>query len=123
MLVSYDPEVDIAVLYVAPGQVSLESGEEVAPGVILHYDREGRLAQIELLEASARHPRASLLRYSVPPPGPVSEAEEVEWAFDVVMSDPAYKLGTTLKVAELSTEAKKAIVQVYERTTGRKLLG
>ena len=51
-MVSYDPEVDIAVLYVAPGQVSLEGGEEVAPGVILHYDREGRLAQIELLEAA-----------------------------------------------------------------------
>jgi uncharacterized protein YuzE len=101
MLVSYDPEVDIAVLYLTPTQALLEGGEEVTPGVILHYDREGRLGQIELLEASTRYPRETLEQYSVPPPTPVAEEDKVEWAFQVVMSDPAFKLGTSLKAPGL----------------------
>ena len=122
MLISYDPEVDVAVLYLTGEAGELEGGEEIAPGVILHYDREGRLAQIELLEASHRYPREALAAHAVPGVRQVSEAERVEWAFAVVMSDPAFRFDTSLQVPELSTEAKKVIVQVYERTTGRKLL-
>jgi transcriptional regulator with XRE-family HTH domain len=51
----------------------------------------------------------------------LTETEEVEMAFRYVMNDPRYKSGTRLK-GELTTEAKRFIVEMYEKATGKKLL-
>jgi uncharacterized protein YuzE len=51
---SYDPQVDIlATEFAAPNAVYLES-EEVAPGVVLHYDTEERLMGIDVMYVSKR---------------------------------------------------------------------
>jgi len=49
--------------------------------------------------------------------------QSVEQAFEHVISDPAYRFGTRLKGSALSLEAKRFIVEMYEKMTGRKLLG
>jgi len=51
----------------------------------------------------------------------ISDAEEVEMAFQFVMNDPRYRSGTRLK-GELSLEVKRFIVEMYEKSTGKKLL-
>ena len=52
----------------------------------------------------------------------MSDQERIEWAYKAVVSDPEYKFGTSLRTAELTIEAKRFIVEVYEKATGRKLL-
>jgi len=51
----------------------------------------------------------------------ISDMEEVEMAFQFVMNDPRYRSGTRLK-GELSLEVKRFIVEMYEKSTGKKLL-
>jgi len=51
-----------------------------------------------------------------------TEEERVEAAFQYVLSDPDYKLGTRIRGEGLSTEAKRGIVIVYETLTGKKIL-
>lgn len=46
----------------------------------------------------------------------------VEKAFDYVLNDSNYRYGTRLKATSLSLEAKRFIVEMYEKATGRKLL-
>lgn len=48
---------------------------------------------------------------------------QIEQAFRHVISDPKYRHGTRLKGSALSLEAKRFIVEMYEKMTGRKLLG
>ena len=93
------------------------------------------------VEQGKRHPSAELLRKIAPtygasvrelltmagyldePEVKMSDQERVEWAFRCVISDPDYKFGTSLRTStELSLEAKRFIVEVYEKTTGKKLL-
>ena len=93
------------------------------------------------VEQGKRHPSAELLRKIAPtygasvrelltmagyldePEVKMSDQERVEWAFSCVISDPDYKFGTSLRTStELSLEAKRFIVEVYEKTTGKKLL-
>lgn len=52
----------------------------------------------------------------------MGEQDRIEWAFQCVLSDPDYKFGTSLMTSALTLEAKRFIVEVYERATGRKLL-
>jgi hypothetical protein len=40
-----------------------------------------------------------------------------------VLTDPHYKFGTRLKRGSLTLDAKRFIVEVYEKATGRTLLG
>lgn len=49
--------------------------------------------------------------------------QQIEQAFQHVISDPKYRHGTRLKAAALSLEAKRFIIEMYEKITGRKLLG
>ena len=49
---------------------------------------------------------------------PVSE---VERAFRQVLADPDFKFGTRMR-GELTTEAKRLFVELYERATGKQLL-
>jgi transcriptional regulator with XRE-family HTH domain len=51
----------------------------------------------------------------------LSEADEVEMAFNYVMNDPRYKSGTRIK-GGLTIEVKRFIVEMYEKATGKKLL-
>lgn len=51
----------------------------------------------------------------------VSEEEELERAYQFVISDPNYTFGTNLP-GELTPEVKRFIVEMYEKATGRKLL-
>lgn len=50
------------------------------------------------------------------------EWEKVELAYQHVIRDPKYKQGTRLKDAHVPFEAKKFIVEIYEKVTGRQLL-
>ena len=51
-----------------------------------------------------------------------SRNQNVEQAFQHVITDPKYRYGTRLKGAQLSLEAKRFIVEMYEKMTKRKLL-
>lgn len=51
----------------------------------------------------------------------LSDAQEVDMAFNYVMSDPRYQSGTRVS-GELTTEVKRFIVEMYEKATGKKLL-
>ncbi len=51
----------------------------------------------------------------------LSDKEEVDMAFTYVMNDPRYKSGTRFN-GELTTDVKRFIVQMYETSTGKKLL-
>ncbi len=48
---------------------------------------------------------------------------QIERAFQHVISDPKYRHGTRLKGSALSLEAKRFIVEMYEKMTKRNLLG
>ncbi len=50
------------------------------------------------------------------------EREKVEKAFEHAIRDPNYRQGTRLKDAHVSFEAKRFIVEIYEKMTGRTLL-
>ena len=54
----------------------------------------------------------------------VSEEEEVNRVFDFVIKDPNYKFGTRLDGnSSLDLEAKRFVIEMYEKATGKKLLG
>ena len=92
------------------------------------------------IETGERRPSAEILRklapaYGVPvrdllevagfldePEAVMSDADHLEWAFQCVLSDPEYRFGNRLRGEELTPAAKRFIVEVYEKATGRKLL-
>lgn len=47
--ITYDPDADAA--YVSLSNTTVQESAEVSPGVVLDYDREGRIVGIELLGA------------------------------------------------------------------------
>ena len=68
--------------------------------------------------------RELLLRagYFDDPEVTATEEERIEAAFQYILSDPDYKLGTRIRGETLAIEAKRGIVIVYEPLTGKKLL-
>ncbi len=60
------------------------------------------------LEAEKEEPKAN-------------EATEVERAYQYVLSDPVFRVGTRPR-GPLSVESKRFIVELYERYTGKRLL-
>jgi transcriptional regulator with XRE-family HTH domain len=48
--------------------------------------------------------------------------EKIEQAYLHVTSDPRFRYGTRLKGMRLGIEAKRFIVEIYEKLSGRKLL-
>ena len=52
MKTRYDPEADALFVRLAEGRI--EDTEEVAPGVMLDFDAEGRIVAMEFLKASER---------------------------------------------------------------------
>lgn len=51
----------------------------------------------------------------------VSEEAEVDRAFAYVLADPRFRFGTRVR-GELTIEARRFIVQMYEKLTGKRLL-
>ncbi len=51
----------------------------------------------------------------------LSDEEEVERAFQYVITDPRYQSGTRV-TGPITTEVKRFIVEMYEKATGKKLL-
>ena len=52
------------------------------------------------------------------------EQEEIDRAFEFVIRDPNYRFGTRLSGdSNLDAGAKRFIVEMYEKATGKKLLG
>ena len=47
---------------------------------------------------------------------------EVDRAFQYVIGDPEYRQGTRLRDANLTVDAKRFIVEMYQKVTGKKLL-
>lgn len=92
------------------------------------------------IETGERRPSAEILRklapaYGVPvrdvlevagfldePEAVMSDAEHLEWAFQCVLSDPEYRFGNRLRGTELTPDAKRFIIEVYQKATSRKLL-
>lgn len=53
MRFDYDPEVDA--LYIRLNEVRIIESEEVQPGIILDFDENGKVAGVEVLDASKRN--------------------------------------------------------------------
>jgi uncharacterized protein YuzE len=51
---SYDPETDAMFVWFGPEDTKSAETEEVAPGVMLDFDSEGRVIGIEILGVSQR---------------------------------------------------------------------
>ena len=51
----------------------------------------------------------------------VDEVLDVERAYQFVLADPRFRVGTR-PTGELSTDAKRFIVEMYEKLTGKRLL-
>jgi len=51
-----------------------------------------------------------------------TERDRIERAYEHVITDPHYSQGTRMKGVALSREAKKFIVEMYEKATKRSLL-
>lgn len=68
-----DPRADA--LYLRLDEAPIRESAEVAPGIVLDYDAEGRIVAIEMLDVAKRLPAARLtnLEFEVageaPPPG------------------------------------------------------
>jgi uncharacterized protein YuzE len=65
---SYDPEADAIGVFFAPEGAAYESSEEVAPGVVLDFDRQGRVIGVELLHVRALLDRGTTARAAIPDP-------------------------------------------------------
>ncbi len=63
MLITYDPEVDILMIYLLDPETLLSGAEELPDQVYVHYSKEGRVASVEVLNASSKLPERELLKY------------------------------------------------------------
>ena len=74
MLLTYDPEVDILMIYLSDPESPLEYAKELSDQVIGHYGPRDKLVAIEVMNASSSHPKEELLKYSVDYLIPLSKA-------------------------------------------------
>jgi len=65
MKIKYDKEVDVLVIRLSEAKI-VES-DQVKPGVILDYDKEGRIVRIEILDASTKGEAPFKLEYELVP--------------------------------------------------------
>ena len=54
MRTTYDPEADAMFLSLGPEGMTSARTEEVAPGIMLDFDKDGRVIGIEVLDVSDR---------------------------------------------------------------------
>lgn len=64
----YDRETDTLHLTLREG--TIESSEEIRPGVILDFDAEGNVVSIEILDASQRTHAPNCMEFAVATPSP-----------------------------------------------------
>ena len=83
-----------------------------------HPDILNRLAKVYEVPARELMVAAGYL----PDDAELENKRKVEQAYNHVISDPKYSHGTRLKGATVSLDVKRFIVEMYEKTTGRKLL-
>jgi uncharacterized protein YuzE len=57
MRTTYDPEADALFVWFGPEGISSANTEEVAPGIMLDFDIEGRVIGIEVVDLSERMAR------------------------------------------------------------------
>jgi uncharacterized protein YuzE len=57
MRTSYDPEADALFVWFGPEGIGSANTEEVAPGIMLDFDIEGRVIGIEVLDVRERMAR------------------------------------------------------------------
>ncbi len=57
MRTTYDPEADALFVWFGPEGIGSANTEEVAPGIMLDFDIEGRVIGIEVLDVSERMTR------------------------------------------------------------------
>ena len=67
MRTSYDPEADAFYAHFTPEGTKIATTQEVAPGVMLDLDAEGRLVGLEVLGVQARRPAAAAEPAVAPP--------------------------------------------------------
>ncbi len=58
--VSYDREADTILIHFKPEGAEYETSEEVAPGIVLDYDKQGRVIGVELMYVRELLARGSL---------------------------------------------------------------
>lgn len=63
MKVKYDKEVDV--LSFILNNNPIKESDEVKPGIILDYDKNGNVVAIEILDASTRMPKPLTVEYEV----------------------------------------------------------
>ncbi len=51
-----------------------------------------------------------------------TEEQRIEAAFQYVLADPDYKLGTRLRGEDFDTKGKRGVIITYETLTGKKIL-
>lgn len=51
---SYDPESDALFIWLAPEPIRSADTQEVAPGIMLDFDAEGRVIGVEILDVRER---------------------------------------------------------------------
>lgn len=83
------------------------------PGILKRLARTYEVPVEELLDAAGYLEDAQDRRL---------QRQRIERAFEHVITDPQYRHGTRLKGSALSLDAKRFIVEMYEKVTGRKLL-
>ena len=52
----------------------------------------------------------------------VSEVDRLKMAVNLITSNPSYKFETMLDINKLTPEVMRFIIELYEKTTGKKLL-
>lgn len=62
MKFDYDPEVDA--LYVRLNEADIIESEEVQPGIILDFDENGKVAGVEVLNASKRNTTPAPIKHA-----------------------------------------------------------
>jgi transcriptional regulator with XRE-family HTH domain len=95
----------------------IENGRRKAPGpeVLKWLARAYNVPVRDLLKAAGYLDDIKEIRPTL------SEEEEVERAFNYVISDPRYQSGTRV-TGPITTEVKRFVVEMYEKATGKKLL-
>lgn len=63
MKVNYDKEIDALVFTMSKNQI--HESDEIKPGVILDFDKDGNLVRIEILDASKKKLSPNQMQYEV----------------------------------------------------------
>jgi uncharacterized protein YuzE len=63
MKITYDPQVDVLTMTFSSAPV--EESDEDKPGVILDYDKDGKIVGMEILDASKRVENPRSVEYAV----------------------------------------------------------